>query len=81
MSRTIKDSPGYLKSIKKNEDELSRAYLREKNPRYRKVIDCDEADLCLDCDSFGNNGNGTCPECADDSIEDLVTRYEKLSAA
>ncbi len=79
MSRTIKDKPGYLKDIKRNEEELARSYLREKNSVHRMYHS--HMNLCLDCGQICKNHDGTCDECGDGSIEDLVTMYENLNVA
>lgn len=79
MSRTIKDKPGYLKEIKRNEDELSRAYLRDKNSVHRMYHS--HMDHCLECGGIGKNRNGICEECGAGSIEDLVTIYENSNVA
>ena len=79
MSRTIKDKPGYLKDIKRNEEELSRSYLREKNSVHRMYHS--HMDHCLDCGRICKNHDGTCDRCGDGSIEDLITMYENSNVA
>jgi len=79
MSRTIKDKPGYLKEIKRNEEELSRAYVRAKNSVHRMYHS--HMDHCLDCGRVCRNYDGTCDQCGDESIEDLVTMYENSNVA
>jgi len=79
MSRTIKDKTGYLKEIKRNEEELSRSYLREKNSVHRMYHS--HMDHCLDCGRICNNHNATCAQCGEGSIEDLVTMYENSNVA
>lgn len=79
MSRTIKDKPGYLKEIKRNEEELSRAYVRAKNSDHRTYHS--RMDRCLDCGRVGRNYDGACDQCGDETIEDLVTMYENSNVA
>lgn len=84
MSRTIKDKPGYLKDIKRNEEELSRSYIREKNRTSKNNLHRmyhSHMDHCLDCGRICKNHDGTCDQCADESIEDLVTIYENANVA
>ena len=78
MSRTNKDKPDFLKDIKRNEEELSRAYRRDKNavhPMYHSHMD-----HCLDCGQIGKNRMGIC-DCDESSIEDLISIYEKSNVA
>lgn len=79
MSRTMKDKPGYLKDIKRNEEELSRAYVREKNSVHRMYHS--HMNHCLDCGRVGQNYDGICDQCGAESIEDLVTMYENSNVA
>ncbi len=77
MSRTFKDTPKHLSQISKNELELNQVYIREKH--YRQDRFQNTFDSCLDCSRRGRNFKGTCRECGEQSIEDLVTVYESLS--
>lgn len=79
MSRTLKDRRGYLKDIKRNEEELSRSFVRSKNQVHRMYHS--HSDHCLDCGRIGTNPDGTCYECSDEDIEDLVTMCEKSNVA
>lgn len=78
MSRTLKDKSDYLKGILRNEEELSHAYVRDKNNGYKKNYRPN--DRCLDCNGMGKKRNGICRECGDESIEDLISIYESMNA-
>lgn len=81
MSRTHKDKPGYLAGVKRNEEELSRAYLRERSPRKSRS---DYAwNRCTNCNNINArfSEENLCDECGFGSIEDLVTIYENSSVA
>lgn len=78
MSRSYKDKSDYLKDIKRNEDELNKVYLRSKNSVYAKNYRPENQ--CLDCAAYQRSQRGMCQECGDQSIEDLVSIYESMSA-
>lgn len=78
MSRTFKDKPNYLQQIRRNEEELNRAYIREKRfkqDRFQNIFH-----NCMDCPRAHQNDFGMCKECSEQSIEDLVTVYENCQS-
>lgn len=76
MSRS-RTKPDYIRQVKRNEDELNCAYIREK--RFRQDRFQNTFDSCLDCPLSKRTHNGMCKECSEQSIEDLVTVYENYN--
>lgn len=73
MSRS-KSKPDYLRQVRRNENELNQAYIREK--RFKQDRFKNPFDGCLDCSISKRTFGGMCKECNEQSIEDLVTVYE-----
>lgn len=73
MSRS-NTKPDFARQIRRNENELNRAYVRER--KFRQDRFQNPFDSCLDCPISHRTHNGMCKECSEQSVEDLVTVYE-----